>query len=148
MFKKDDIVVSENLEVKVYNMIGECYFSGVVIKGDDEYDIGYESDGWNTIYFKLKYRPTNSNDLLLEIKQELEVIKEKLNKAINKPEMWRADMGEEYYYINAYFEVGCYNESYMSTDELLYSTGNYFQTREEAQKYADRMKQLLLNREI
>lgn len=147
-FKPNDIVECDGMEIKVYHMTGKDTFAGEVINNNQYREIGYVSDRWDANAHKLKYRPKDSTDLLLEIKQELEVIKKKLNKAISKPERWRANIGDYYYYIDWDFEIVSHREAGDDSDDFTYSTGNYFQTIEEAQKYADRIKQLLLNREL
>lgn len=54
---------------------------------------------------------------------------------------WRAEEGEKYYYLDIYFEVHSFLEEYSNTDTKLYKIGNYFQTKEEAQEVADKLKE-------
>jgi hypothetical protein len=54
---------------------------------------------------------------------------------------WRAKVGEKYYYFNTYFEVDFFIEEYHNTDTKLYDLGDYFQTKEQAQEVADKLKE-------
>jgi hypothetical protein len=52
------------------------------------------------------------------------------------PSRWRAEEDEQYYYANAY-GGSVTRDIYSGGDDFLYQSGNYFQTKEEAeQRYA------------
>lgn len=54
---------------------------------------------------------------------------------------WRAKIGDSYYYINFdSFEVFVETESNFSGDKKRYDNGNYFQTKEEAEKKLTEIK--------
>ena len=59
-----------------------------------------------------------------------------------EPIRWRAKIGEPYYAMNPEFKVAQYIEADVSTDDNRYNSGNYFQTAEEVQPYADKVKEL------
>lgn len=57
-------------------------------------------------------------------------------------ERWRAKEHEDYYYAilnynGGVFEVTCGYETFQDFNNKIYLSGNYFKTREQAQKFAD-----------
>ena len=54
---------------------------------------------------------------------------------------WRAEQGEEYYYINFQLKILFDEEDFAEIDKERYDVGNYFETKEEAQEYAEYMRQ-------
>lgn len=59
---------------------------------------------------------------------------------------WRAENLESYYYIDELFAVNILCDEHDIIDNNLYNNGNYFKTEQEAQQYADKIKELLKNR--
>lgn len=56
---------------------------------------------------------------------------------------WRAKEGGEYYYIiNSYFVVDNTFDRYSALDKRLYESGNYFKTREAAEKVATQIREI------
>ena len=78
---------------------------------------------------------------------DIELLKEKA-KAINEKygikKRWRAERGEEYYYINFQLKILFDEEDFAEIDEERYDIGNYFKTKQEAQEYAEYMKKCSL----
>ncbi len=61
--------------------------------------------------------------------------------------LWRAGKRQEYFYIHELSgKAELYHDDCDSADNGLYERGNYFQSAEEAQKYADLMKFILTER--
>jgi len=56
-------------------------------------------------------------------------------------ERWRADAGQKYYFVNSFFFLvdGEYERG-RSTDLTRYDIGNYFKTKEQAQKFIESLK--------
>lgn len=81
-------------------------------------------------------------DRISELEQQLAVLKaeaekeEKENKSINK--RWRAEKGENYWTVSDYRRVKVDVDfgADSSGDSFRYDTHNYFQTEDEARKYA------------
>ncbi|MCI7342513.1 MAG: hypothetical protein MSH33_01040 [Fusobacterium necrophorum] len=75
--------------------------------------------------------------------EEKTIIEEKM-KAINekygKPERWRAGYKERYFYINFIGEIRNSLDGNNAMDRLAYKFGNYFQTREQAEKARELQK--------
>ena len=78
---------------------------------------------------------------------DIELLKEKV-RAINEKygikKRWRAKQGEFFYYVNFLFEADWTIESFVEGDDAIYKSGNYFETKEEAQEYAEYMKKCSL----
>ena len=78
---------------------------------------------------------------------DIELLKEKV-KAINEKygikKHWRAKHGEYYYYINSQFKTDWTVEAFSKEDDISYNLGNYFETKEETEKYAEYMKKCSL----
>lgn len=80
-----------------------------------------------------------------EILEEIATLKEKLNNlekmydSLTLPnKRWRAEVGEDYYFISAGLCLD--RERSTSTDNARYELGNYFETREQAEFEAERLK--------
>ena len=58
---------------------------------------------------------------------------------------WRAEKNEEYYYVCADAEVEHDLENGCSGDDTCYSIGNYFKTREAAERVAGQIKEIFKN---
>ena len=58
---------------------------------------------------------------------------------------WRADKNEEYYYVRADAEVEPDLENGWSGDNTCYSIGNYFKTREAAERVAEQIREIFKN---
>ena len=56
-------------------------------------------------------------------------------------ERWRAEAGQKYYFVNSFFFLvdGEYERG-RSTDLTRYDIGNYFKTKEQAQKFIESLK--------
>ena len=50
---------------------------------------------------------------------------------------WRADYNKMFYFIESYGEANCINDIRAESDTSKYELGNYFKTKEEAQKVID-----------
>ena len=91
----------------------------------------------------------NTDSLINDkMKERLENIVEKINEKYGTPKRWRANKGEFYYYFNMLGQTGEEIESQSRFNDICYDSGNYFKTREEAEKYRDKIKEMLLSREL
>lgn len=62
-------------------------------------------------------------------------------------ERWRAGVGEEYFYISEFCEIWHDEEGHSYGDSARFHIGNYFKTREEAQKALDWLKAFIILRD-
>lgn len=58
---------------------------------------------------------------------------------------WRADKGQEYYYLTENLDVLYTVDSNICYDNNRYYTNNYFKTREAAEKVAERIREIFKN---
>lgn len=79
--------------------------------------------------------------------EEKALIEEKV-KSINKKygvkKRWRAKRGGYFYYINFHFEPERSIEVFLEEDDNIYKSGNYFETAEEVEEYAEYIKKCSL----
>lgn len=59
--------------------------------------------------------------------------------------LWRADAGEEYYFIDSSLKVMKIEECWSILCSEHYSASNYFHTKEQAEEAAKRVKETLRN---
>jgi len=62
--------------------------------------------------------------------------------------LWRARLGEIYFFINSNGELYPEKELNNKIDNMRWKIGNYFSTENEAQKYADEFKRMLKGRTL
>ena len=61
-----------------------------------------------------------------------------------KPLTWRAEQGAGYYIVDSTIEVQKMYDFRDCSDNKRYENGNYFKTKEEAEKAAEKIKKILL----
>lgn len=69
--------------------------------------------------------------------EELKKIVDEYNKKYGIPKKWRAEKYKEYCFLNSYGYIILCLDFYEESDNKNYELGNYFKTREEAQKVID-----------
>ena len=71
-----------------------------------------------------------SKKVFEEIKKMIDLINEKYG----IPKRWRAEEGEEYYFLDGKCEIWSTYENKKKIDDVFFEQGNYFKTKEEAEK--------------
>lgn len=106
------------------------------------FDVGIDnSSGFK--FASLRIRGTDETDnekpFLIQSKnlQYLEEIVNKINEKYGIPKRWRAEKYKEYCFLNSYGYIISCLDFYEESDNKNYELGNYFKTREEAQKVID-----------
>ena len=61
----------------------------------------------------------------------------KINEKYGITKRWRADYDKIFYFIESYGEANCISDVRAESDTSKYELGNYFKTKEEAQKIID-----------
>ena len=77
-----------------------------------------------------------------EIIEHLEEIVNKINKKYGIPKRWRAKQGEIYFFINSNCKIDTtknYINDWDKFDDINYELGNYFKTKEEAEKVKEEL---------
>lgn len=69
-----------------------------------------------------------------EIIEHLKDIVNAINEKYGIPKRWRAKEGEEYYFLDGKCEIWNTNEIKKKIDDVFFEQGNYFKTKEEAEK--------------
>lgn len=125
-----------------------------VIEEKKEYNFGYANSSnliMNSIIYKNPNFYTsisdtiecfdlylnNKNDCFTiknELVESLQLFLEKFNEKYGIPKRWRAKRGEKHFSILSTGGVGSFSEYYDKFDNDRYDLGNYFKTKEQAQK--------------
>ena len=115
-----------------------------------EYSKSFEYPGWdirNKQLYTLGVTKKYDNLPFAVPTSDIELLKEKV-KAINEKygikKRWRAKQGGYFYYIDFLFEIEWTVETLAEGDDAVYESGNYFETKEEAEKCAEYMKKCIL----
>lgn len=66
-------------------------------------------------------------------------------KKLEQLSRWRAKEEQEYFYITSTFRIDTDNESMHRIDNLRYVCGNYFKTREAAERVAEQVREIFKN---
>ena len=147
--KNGDILSNETFIViykDTYNITGgiicHCY-----LRDDGVFSIFNENEDGRGCGFTKEYREATKE----EKESILNRLKEKgytFNQETKKIEKirWRAERENSYYFINSIGDVIGEEEGNCCIDTERFKIGNYFKTEEEAQKYADKIKELLKDR--
>lgn len=111
------------------NEIGEV-FSTTIEKIDGVWRIGGNGN------------PTFYENMLItsEARHVLELIEKGINEKYGKPKRWRAGYKERYFYISFFGEIRKNLDENNAMDRKAYEFGNYFQTREQAEKARELQK--------
>lgn len=72
-----------------------------------------------------------------EIIEHLEDVVNAVNEKYGIPKRWRAEIGKKHFSILSTGGVGSFSEYYDKFDNDRYDLGNYFETKEQAQKVID-----------
>lgn len=107
-------------------------------------NIGTEAN----IVYNCGYMPTQQ--IVPASKSEKTELFEKLaekglqwNEEEKKIERWRAEFGKSFFVINAFMDIEVVSEVHTNINSKLWKSGNYFRTREEAEKYCEKIKNIL-----
>ena len=73
----------------------------------------------------------------LDLKIDIQDFVNYINKKYGIPKRWRAEKYKEYFYIGETGLVRVDKDNFSYGDNMLYNLGNYFKTKEEAQKVID-----------
>ena len=97
------------------------------------------------LYFTLNGREyyTDKHQRLLHYRDDYDYSVIDFNNLPKKqePKRWRAEVGEIYYSFSSNFEIEDYYECNSFVDDKSYDSGNYFQTKKQAQEVADKLKE-------
>ena len=98
--------------------------------------------GWNSAAFR--HATEEEKKQLFDKMKEQDLRWNAEEKRVEKL-LWRADAGEEYYFINSSLKVIKIEECWSVLCSEHYSANNYFRTKEQAEEAAKRVKETLRN---
>lgn len=90
----------------------------------------------NKLYIQGKENDKDSKILLVDkenLKNILKIVN-KINEKYGIPKRWRGEEGEEYYFLDGKCEIWSTYENKKKIDDAFFKLGNYFKTKEEAEK--------------
>ena len=126
--RKIEIPCTEDQKEKIINSILNNLNKGSGLSAHDICEI-----------FDEETMPGNYSEL--EIAEEISVILTENIQCV-KPPRWRADKGDEYYYVSHVGRVICGSEQREPEDTAFYNSGNYFKSDEKAELYAEKWRAL------
>ena len=95
----------------------------------------------NKLYIQGKDESEDSRIFLVD-KEDLKNILEKVNKINEKygiPKRWRGERSDKYFSIFGDSEISKVTDNYFPEDQRRYEWGNYFKTKEEAEKVKEEL---------
>lgn len=99
--------------------------------------VGYKIEEY-IIYIEASYKEVGEHELITnEEKECIENFVNLVNEKYGIPKRWRAEKEKEYFFITGTSEITTDEEYYNEADNARYELGNYFKTKEEAQKVID-----------
>ena len=150
---KDGNVIfeKEKQEFKDGDVLHSVYNSTMLIFKEEEkdhsnrfythYNTNHSSnEKWNKDAFR---HATEEEKQLLFDKMKEQGLKWNVEKKRVEKLLWRADVGEEYYFINSSLNVMKIEECWSVLCGEHYSADNYFRTEEQAKEAAKRVKEVL-----
>ena len=141
--EKEKVLEFEIIKINDFGIAGVLKQNTKILKRstDTEYSRGYNFPSWDFIN-KILYTYGNEkyDNLIFTVpKEDFDLFLDKIN-SINKKygirKRWRAEKGKTYFSIDDGEILNCY-DYYDKKDDEIFELGNYFQTKEEAQKVID-----------
>ena len=139
--EKENVLEFEIIKTNDFGIIGMLKQNTKILKRnmDTEYSRSYNFPSWDFINKKLyTYGDEKYDNLIFTVpKEDIALFLDKIN-CINEkygiPKRWRAKEGEEYYFLDGKCEIWNTNEIKKKIDDIFFEQGNYFKTKEEAEK--------------
>lgn len=139
--EKEKVLEFEIIKTNNFGIIGMLKQNTKILKRskDTEYSRSYNFPSWDFINKKLyTYGDEKYDNLIFTVpREDIALFLDKIN-CINEkygiPKRWRAEEGEEYYFLDGKCEIWNTNEIKKKIDDVFFEQGNYFKTKEEAEK--------------
>ena len=148
--KKENVLEIETQEVFDKVAIRIKYQNFEILKRGEFYDEEIRVESFlvpeyikddNKLYVQGEEQSKDSRIFLID-KEDLKKILEKVNKINEKygiPKRWRAKEDDKYFYIDSSGVVLSVEEESFEEDDGHYNLGNYFKTKEEAEKVKEEL---------
>lgn len=131
-------ILKKGLRDKFY--INDNFYHFDIDEQETEFEY-WAKDGWSeeetTLY--LNYQEKSMSTYLIKEKEieDLKTIVSAINEKYGIHKRWRAERGKKHFSVLSTGEVGSFSEYYDKFDNDRYDLGNYFETKEQAQKVID-----------
>ena len=142
--EKEKVLKFKIMEANNFGITGVLIQNTEILKRnmDTKYSRSYKFPSWDFINKKLyTYGDEKYDNLIFTVpKEDIDLFLDKIN-CINEkygiPKRWRADKEHYFYYITGSWNIDRTYDDYSECKTFLYYSGNYFKTKEEAQKVID-----------
>ena len=135
--------VFDKIAVRIKYLNDDFFADGLLKEDVEKYKCSREESPYNSeervlflgddIIISDKSIYCYTQEKIKEIKEFVDFVNEKYG-IIKR---WRADYNKMFYFIESYGEANCINDIRAESDTSKYELGNYFKTKEEAQKVID-----------
>lgn len=153
--QKEDVIKIESQEVFDSVAFRIVYQNEEVLKRGEfkDYKINVFSGGrigyYDNFFYIRGSKKDSDSEAFVVSKEQFKEIENKvklINEKYGIEKRWRAGKGGVYFYVNNDLEVNRIVDDYYSGDNSLYKAKNYFKTREEAEKVAEKFRKILEER--
>ena len=139
--EKEKVLEFEIIKTNNFGIIGMLKQNTKILKRskDTEYSRSYNFPSWDFINKKLyTYGDEKYDNLIFTVpREDIVLFLDKIN-CINEKygisKRWRAEEGEEYYFLDGKCEIWSTYENKKKIDDAFFKLGNYFKTKEETEK--------------
>ena len=144
--EKENILEFEIIKINDFGIIGILKQNTKILKRntDTEYSRSYNFPSWDFINKKLyTYGDEKYDNLIFTVpKEDIDLFLDKIN-CINEkygiPKRWRGERSDKYFSIFGDSEISEITDNYFPEDQRRYEWGNYFKTKEEAEKVKEEL---------
>lgn len=144
--EKENILEFEIIKTNDFGIIGMLKQNTKILKRntDTEYSRSYNFPSWDFINKKLyTYGDEKYDNLIFTVpKEDIDLFLDKIN-CINEkygiPKRWRGERSDKYFSIFGDSEISEITDNYFPEDQRRYEWGNYFKTKEEAEKVKEEL---------
>lgn len=132
--------VFDKIAVRIKNLNDDFFADGLLKEDVEKYNCYFlesPTDLEQRIIWIYDDIYLSDNDIYFYCEEKIKQIKEfvdYVNEKYGIPKRWRAEEGEEYYFLDGKCEIWNTNEIKKKIDDAFFKLGNYFKTKEEAEK--------------
>lgn len=135
--------VFDKIAVRIKNLNDDFFADGFFKEDVEKYNCNMEESPYNIEEYVLFLGDNiiiSDKSIYCYTQEEIKKIKEFVdfvNEKYGIPKRWRAEKEKEYFFVTGTSEITTDEEYYNEADNARYELGNYFKTKEEAQKVID-----------
>ncbi|KUL99337.1 hypothetical protein RO03_07415 [Fusobacterium nucleatum subsp. nucleatum] len=135
--------VFDKIAVRIKNLNDDFFADGLLKEDVEKYNCQFLESPTDLeqriiwIYDDIYLSDNNINCYCEEKIKQIKEFVDYVNEKYGIPKKWRAEKYKEYCFLNSYGYIILCLDFYEESDNKNYELGNYFKTREEAQKVID-----------